>query len=166
MKFNLGEKVKFRATGRTGEVRMYKHELYLHNGSTKESIKYYVHFPPFTNEWYSEDQLQHLLEVDSKFEFNFLEFLIDMNLKDGNYDMVKNFNEQKEKLGWIMPSINEHKRTILLDHLTQLEDGLSDLFHCIEEDEGIPEDQFRVYEKRIQKLLSVYNELKEEVDFS
>jgi hypothetical protein len=65
-----------------------------------------------------------------------------------------------------MPSINEHKRTILLDHLHQLEDGLSSLFHCIEEDEGIPDEQFRVYEKRINKLFSVYNELKEEVDFS
>jgi hypothetical protein len=64
------------------------------------------------------------------------------------------------------PTITEDKKSILLDQLEQLEDGLSQLFHSIEEDEGIPEEQFRVYEKRINKLFSVYNELKAEVDFS
>lgn len=98
MKFSLGEKVKLRATGRIGEVRMYKLEGYLHNGVEKESLKYYVHYPPYSNEWFKEDQLQHPLEVDSKFESHFLDLLIDMNLKDGNYDMVKNYHEQKSKL--------------------------------------------------------------------
>lgn len=65
-----------------------------------------------------------------------------------------------------MSSIKEFKKSILLDNLEQLEDGLSNLLHFIEEDEGIPEEQFKVYEKRINKLFSVYNELKEEVDFS
>jgi hypothetical protein len=64
------------------------------------------------------------------------------------------------------PTITENKKSILLDQLEQLGDGLSNLLRFIEEDEGIPEEQFRVYEKRINKLFSVYNELKEEVDFS
>lgn len=65
-----------------------------------------------------------------------------------------------------MPTISENKRTILLSNLNQLGDELSNLYHCIEEDEGIPEDQFRMYEKRIEKLFSVYNQLEEEITFS
>lgn len=99
MKYEIGEKVKVKATGRTGEIKAFRHEAFLINGKIEETIKYYILFPPYSNEWYKEDQLQHLLEVDSKFELNFLDYLIDMNLKDRQFDMVKNFHEQKEKLG-------------------------------------------------------------------
>lgn len=64
------------------------------------------------------------------------------------------------------PTITENKKSILTDYLHQLEDELSELSRCIEEDTSIPEDQFRMYEKRIQQLYSVYNQLNEEITFS
>jgi hypothetical protein len=99
MQFQIGEKVKVTATGRIGEIKAYRQEGWNINGRIDETIKYYVFFPPYSNEWYKEEQLQHVLEVDRKFESNFLDYLIDMNLKDGNFDMVKNYHNQKKKLG-------------------------------------------------------------------
>jgi hypothetical protein len=64
------------------------------------------------------------------------------------------------------PTISENKKSDLLDQVGQLEDGLSDLFHTLEEDEDIPEASFRVYEERINKLRKVYKEIKDEIYFS
>jgi hypothetical protein len=65
-----------------------------------------------------------------------------------------------------MSTITENKKEILLSQIGELEDGLSDLFHTLEEDEDIPEASFRVYEERINKLLNVYKEIKEEIYFT
>jgi hypothetical protein len=65
-----------------------------------------------------------------------------------------------------MSTIKEHKKEILLSQVDELEEGLSDLFHAIEEDEDIPEVSFRVYEDRINKLRKVYKEIKDEIYFS
>lgn len=65
-----------------------------------------------------------------------------------------------------MSTISEDKKHVLLNHINQLESQLSELFHLLEEDQDIPEEQFRVYEKRIESLQSIYKEIYEEVYFT
>jgi hypothetical protein len=73
---------------------------------------------------------------------------------------------QSERMITVKQTISCNKKEILLSHIGELEDGLSNLFHAIEEDEDIPEASFRVYEERINKLLNVYKEIKDEIYFS
>lgn len=65
-----------------------------------------------------------------------------------------------------MSTITESKKDTLIDLLRQLENDIASLFHKLEEDQSIPDDKFREYEKQIEKLYYIHNQLNEEVILS
>jgi hypothetical protein len=64
------------------------------------------------------------------------------------------------------PKIDEDLKATLMDYLHQLEDQISEIYHTLENDSSIPEDKFKVYEKRIENLFSIHNSLLDEVIFT
>jgi hypothetical protein len=96
LKYQIGEKVKVIATGRTGEIKAYKHEAFHINGKIEETIKYYMFFPPYTNEWFREDQLSNTYIFDDKFELGLSKFLIDLYLKNRKFDIVKTISKNNK----------------------------------------------------------------------
>jgi nitrate/nitrite-specific signal transduction histidine kinase len=65
-----------------------------------------------------------------------------------------------------MSTIKEHKKEILADLINRLGSEITTLYHTIEEDINIPPDDYEAYEKQIEKLYSILQDLEEEVTFS
>jgi hypothetical protein len=65
-----------------------------------------------------------------------------------------------------MSTIKEHKKEILMDLINRLGSEISTLYHIIEEDTNIPPDDYEAYEKQIENLYSILQDLEEEVTFS
>jgi ribulose 1,5-bisphosphate carboxylase large subunit-like protein len=64
------------------------------------------------------------------------------------------------------PTMTENKKSILMEHLRSLESEINNIYHLIEEDESISNEQYKVYETRIEKLFSIFNQIEEEILFS
>jgi nitrate/nitrite-specific signal transduction histidine kinase len=65
-----------------------------------------------------------------------------------------------------MSTITENKKEILADLINRLGSEITTLYHIIEEDTNIPPDDYEAYEKQIEKLYSILQDLEEEVTFS
>jgi polyhydroxyalkanoate synthesis regulator phasin len=65
-----------------------------------------------------------------------------------------------------MSTIKENKKEILMDLINRLGSEVGTLYHTIEEDINIPPDDYEAYEKQIEKLYSILQDLEEEVTFS
>jgi hypothetical protein len=65
-----------------------------------------------------------------------------------------------------MSTIKEHKKEILMDLINRLGSAITTHYHTIEEDINIPPDDYEAYEKQIEKLYSILQDLEEEVTFS
>jgi hypothetical protein len=63
-------------------------------------------------------------------------------------------------------TIASFKRDILAGLLKQLSNEIGVLDHRIEEDENIPEDDYRAYEKQLEKVYAILQDLDEEITFS
>jgi hypothetical protein len=63
-------------------------------------------------------------------------------------------------------TIASFKRDILAGLLKQLSNEIGVLDHRIEEDVNIPEDDYRVYEKQLEKVYAILQDLDEEITFS
>ena len=55
------------------------------------------------------------------------------------------------------------ERTILNDYIKQLDSQISALYHELEEDEIIPEDRWRVYEKMLDRLFYIAGTIEKEL---
>lgn len=101
MKYNLGDKVRLKQTGKTGEIQHYKFDTYFVNKKVHELHRYYLYLGGHNFNWYSENEIEAIGEDDKftpKFEIGLLNLLIDINLTSGNFDMVKWCNDEKVKL--------------------------------------------------------------------
>jgi hypothetical protein len=96
MKFNLGEKIRLRSTGRLGEIIHCKHEKYIYNGKITESKRYEVHFGSYDRRWYFEQDLVSDYEFDNKFEIELCDLLINVYLRNKKYDLVKKLYNEKQ----------------------------------------------------------------------
>jgi hypothetical protein len=65
-----------------------------------------------------------------------------------------------------MSTITEVKKEILMDLINRLGSEITTLYHTIEEDINIPPDDYEAYEKQIENLYSILQEIEEEVVFS
>lgn len=99
LKFNLGNRVKIRATGRFGEIIGYKEELVFNKGEITHSEKYLVQLNQYTSSYYDEEQLMFDDEIDPKVEKALLNSMIDYNLEKRNFELVKYYADLKKKLG-------------------------------------------------------------------
>jgi chemotaxis protein CheY-P-specific phosphatase CheC len=63
-------------------------------------------------------------------------------------------------------TIDEDKKSALMDLINRLGSEITTLYHTIEEDINIPPDDYEAYEKQIEKLYSILQDLEEEVTFS
>lgn len=70
------------------------------------------------------------------------------------------------KEGDQMSTITENKKGTLIDLLKQMESEISELYHCLEDDQSISNDKFKEYEKQIDKLFGLHTQLSEEIYFS
>lgn len=100
MKFELNDKVKIISTGKVGIIKAYKYERSFNYGKLHETYRYYINAGGGYFNWYDEKDLRMdgEYEFKLKFEINFLNLLIDINLSNGNYEMVKQLNDEKVKL--------------------------------------------------------------------
>jgi hypothetical protein len=99
MKFNLGDEVVIRATGKIGKIGHCKNEKYFVKGKLKIINSYGVIFSPYyTTGWFYEAALSYPLEVDPEFDEELLNLMIDINLENRNFDMVKNYSDIKYDL--------------------------------------------------------------------
>jgi hypothetical protein len=95
----LEEKVKVVATGQVGEIKTIKTELTLVNGQPRETYQYFIFIPPMSNRLFNENELTYVKdepEFSKKFELKLIDFLIDVYLKHGKFDMVKNLSNEKK----------------------------------------------------------------------
>jgi hypothetical protein len=65
-----------------------------------------------------------------------------------------------------MSTITESKKETLMDLLHQLENDITSLFQSLDEYQTISNDKFKVYEKQIECLYALHNQITEEVLFS
>lgn len=73
---------------------------------------------------------------------------------------------RKKNWGDTMRTIAEHKRDVLIDLINRLGSEIGVLYHKIEEDTNIPPDDYIEYEKHIESLYSILQQIEEEVQFS
>jgi hypothetical protein len=65
-----------------------------------------------------------------------------------------------------MSTIKEHKKEILMGLINRLGSEIGIIYHTIEEDTNIPPNDYEAYEKQIESLYSILQDLEEEVIFS
>jgi hypothetical protein len=97
LKFELGEKVRVKSNGRTGEITQTKHETYVLYGKKYETNRYGVNLGSFYTDWYDESMLEPFMsyEFTDKFEEGLCDFLIDTYLKHKQFHSLKKLSEQK-----------------------------------------------------------------------
>jgi hypothetical protein len=62
--------------------------------------------------------------------------------------------------------MEQYKKDVLSGLLKQLSNEISVLYYKFEEDQNIPDDKFREYEKQIENLQQIHSELEQEIYFS
>jgi hypothetical protein len=97
VKYQIGDKVRVKATNRVGEVISTKHELFIKNGVVTENKIYNVNFGSYLNDTHREDQIELYDVFDDKFEIGLINLLIDVNLSKRNYEMIKYLYDLKQK---------------------------------------------------------------------
>lgn len=92
--------VKLKATGRAGEITAFKEECSFKDGKLNHTKRYLISFASYINNWHDESELvdMHNYNFTKKFEEQLLNMMIDINLDNQNFDMVKNFSDLKKKL--------------------------------------------------------------------
>lgn len=98
MKFEIGEKVKIKSSGKIGEVKTYKKEVFWHNGKLNTVRKYYVYTDQYYNLWFDESDLDHYnsYKFEDKFEIELLNFLINVYFDHGKWDLCRQLAEEKK----------------------------------------------------------------------
>jgi hypothetical protein len=64
------------------------------------------------------------------------------------------------------PTISEEKRETLIGLVNRIGSEITTIYHMLEEDESISLDEYREYEKQIEKMYSILQDLEEEVIFT
>jgi hypothetical protein len=59
--------------------------------------------------------------------------------------------------------VSHNEIQVSLDLLNKLEDELNNLYHLLEDEDGITDTKFRVYDKKMDDLFRIKRELKEEI---
>jgi uncharacterized protein YodC (DUF2158 family) len=100
MKFELGQRVRIKSTGKDGKITSYRIDGYYLKGEVKEIIQYSVNTGTMYDNYFKEDSLEafNTYEFDKKFETGLVNLMIDINLDHENYNMVKNFADIKQSL--------------------------------------------------------------------
>jgi hypothetical protein len=99
MKFEIGERVKIRKTDVKGEIISYKYEKEYKQGCIQESRRYFTKTKNSVFLWYDESELaRDEYTFDPIFERKLLDDLIDIHLKNKQFDVVKKLNEEKQRL--------------------------------------------------------------------
>jgi hypothetical protein len=100
MKYEIGQKVRVKSTGKVGKITCYRIDGYYLQGALREVIQYSVNTGTNYDSYYMEDLLESFgtYEFDKKFETALANLMIDINLDQENFDMVKNFNIIKQSL--------------------------------------------------------------------
>jgi hypothetical protein len=98
-RFEIGQCVKVKSSGIRVEIRAFKYEKAYSNGKLLESYRYFVKTHSGNFIWFDENLLElDLYTFDPKFEIKLLDVLIDAHLLNGQYDVVKKLNDEKNKL--------------------------------------------------------------------
>ncbi|MCP1159277.1 hypothetical protein [Bacillus infantis] len=97
MLFDLGDVVTIKASGKTGEITQYRHEIKIVKGVRTETHQYYVQTGTYMSNLYSEDELKLPDSFDNRFEEGLMTLLIDVNLKSKNLAAVKDLYDRRKK---------------------------------------------------------------------
>lgn len=97
-KFNIGERVKLKATGYAGEVVGRKYdESKDYNGDIITVIIYTVQHSKYSKQTYSEDDITFDEHFTKEFEDHLLHNTIDGNLILKNYSNIEPWQKQRER---------------------------------------------------------------------
>lgn len=98
-RFELESNIRIKSTGKKGVVKGYKYETAFSYGKIRESRRYYIHVERQHFYWFDEDAIEYdETTFDTKFDIGFLDLMIDTYLLAGNYEMVKEYRDQKLQL--------------------------------------------------------------------
>jgi hypothetical protein len=64
------------------------------------------------------------------------------------------------------PTMSDSKRSVLLDYIKRVNNEISTLYHSLEENESISQEEWKVYEKIMDHTYYLLGEIEEEVIFS
>jgi hypothetical protein len=98
MKFEIGQQVRNKNTGKIGTVKQWKVEGYILLGKQVELIQYQIQNEgSYYNELVKEDLLEPAEDFTNKIELFLIGSLIDTYLDFKRLDSVKELYEQKQK---------------------------------------------------------------------
>jgi hypothetical protein len=64
------------------------------------------------------------------------------------------------------PTMSDSKRSVLLDYIKRVNNEISTLYHSLEENESISQEEWKAYEKIMDHTYYLLGEIEEEVIFS
>jgi hypothetical protein len=64
------------------------------------------------------------------------------------------------------PTMSDSKRSVLLDYIKRVNNEISNLYHNLEENESISQEEWKAYEKIMDHTYYLLGEIEEEVIFS
>lgn len=64
------------------------------------------------------------------------------------------------------PVISEDKKEILMDLINRMGSAINNIYSTIEDDVNIPPDDYEEYEKQIERMYSILQDLESEVIFT
>lgn len=89
MRYNLGDTVKVKNKNYTGEIVQIESKRIISVNDMIEFNKYLVKAENMMHKWHFENELEYDLQLDSDMEEEIRKLLIDVNLKNRNFEMVK-----------------------------------------------------------------------------
>jgi hypothetical protein len=91
MKFELGDKISTKTTGRVGTIVHCRKDKFISiKGKTLTTYSYAVDFPgAFSSIWYKASEISLLDKFEKDFELGFAKFMIDVNLTNRNFEILK-----------------------------------------------------------------------------
>jgi hypothetical protein len=101
MKFELGERVRVKSTGKVAKIKGYRIDAYYLQGNERHLVQYNLDYGTYYDNWLKEDMIEKFnttYEFSKKFEAALADLMIDINLANKNLHMVKNFFDIKQSL--------------------------------------------------------------------
>lgn len=99
MRYNLGDKIKIKASGEEGTIMQIKEQRQFLSGVEDYSIQYYIKLKGNTyGQWYLQHEIEEIKEgFSDEFEIGLLNLLIDIYLDKRDFTMVKALCEKKKE---------------------------------------------------------------------
>lgn len=84
-------------TEKVGVVKTAKQMLTIKNGEWDYTENYFIQWHRHDTRWHDVDQLSPIYEFEDSFERQLCNLMVDINLSEGNFDLVRAHFEDKQQ---------------------------------------------------------------------